>query len=322
VDNVCHTLVGAALGEAGLKRGSRFGAAALMISANIPDLDVLIFATNTSPVSFRRGWTHGIVAQIALPVLMTGALWLLDRRTSREQDGTPPFHAGWLLLLSYIGLYSHVFLDYLNNYGVRLLTPFDWRWFYGDAVFIIDPWLWLVLGVGVWLARRRRTPASSTYASRSRDTSRASARFALVIASFYIVAMLVSARVARSIVDRQWTDAHGVRPHALMVGPAPISPMTRDVVVDAGNHYERGSFSWPSKLDLNEHIPKNDDRPEVAAAREDPRIRALLVWSRFPFWTLEPVEGGTRVTVIDARFMARGTFSASTVVPARPASSD
>jgi inner membrane protein len=313
--------VGAALGRAGLAQRTRFGAAALMISANIPDLDVLVFATETSPVSFRRGWTHGIAAQLVLPIALTGVFWLLDRRRPRP-DGTPPFLAGRMLLLSYVGVYSHVFLDYLNNYGVRLLTPFDWRWFYGDAVFIIDPWLWLVLGVGVWLARRRRTPASSTYASRSRDTSRASARFALVIASFYIVAMLVSARVARSIVDRQWTDAHGVRPHALMVGPAPISPMTRDVVVDAGNHYERGSFSWPSKLDLNEHIPKNDDRPEVAAAREDPRIRALLVWSRFPFWTLEPVEGGTRVTVIDARFMARGTFSASTVVPARPASSD
>ena len=99
--------------------------------------------------------------------------------------------------------------------------------------------------------------------------------------------------------------------------------MTREVIVDAGEHYERGSFSWPSTLDLSpEHIPKHDDRPEVAAARDDPRIRALLVWARFPFWTLEPVEGGTRVTVIDARFMARGTFSASTVVHARPSSSD
>jgi hypothetical protein len=98
--------------------------------------------------------------------------------------------------------------------------------------------------------------------------------------------------------------------------------MSRDVVVDAGDHYERGSFSWPGTLELNEHIPKNDGRPEVAAARGDPHVRAVLVWSRFPFWTLEPVQGGTRVTVVDARFMIRGVFSASTVVPARPASSD
>jgi inner membrane protein len=309
VDNVCHTLVGAALGEAGLKRGSRFGAAALMIAANIPDLDVLVFATDTSPVSFRRGWTHGILAQITLPILLTATFWLLDRRRRHRIDDAPPFRAGWLLLLSYIGMYSHVFLDYLNNYGVRLLTPFDWRWLYGDAVFIIDPWLWLVLGVGVWLARRRHAAVWS--------------RRALVVASIYIAAMLVSARVARAIVNERWVDAHGTQPRALMVGPTFVSPMTRDVIVDAGDHYERGTFSWPSTLDLStEHIPKNDDRPEVAAARDAPHIRALLVWSRFPFWTLEPAEGGTRVTVIDARFMVRGAFSASTVVPSRPSSSD
>ena len=27
--------------------------------------------------------------------------------------------------------------------------PFDDRWFYGDALFIVDPWLWLVLGLPV-----------------------------------------------------------------------------------------------------------------------------------------------------------------------------
>jgi inner membrane protein len=309
VDNVCHTLVGAALGEAGLKSRTRFGNAALMIAANIPDLDVLSFATGTSPVAFRRGWTHGIAAQIALPALLTAVFWLLDRRRPRGTDGSPPLHAGWLLLLSYVGVYSHVFLDYLNNYGVRLLTPFDWRWFYGDAVFIVDPWLWLVLGAGVWLARRRHAPHWS--------------RNAVVIASIYIAAMLISARTARGIVDAAWTEMHGRHPQALMVGPRFLSPLTREVIVDAGKHYELGTFSWPSTVAWSgEPIPKNDARPEVAAARDDPDVRARLVWSRFPFWTLEPVAGGTRVTVIDARFMARGTFSASVVVPARSPSSD
>jgi inner membrane protein len=214
-----------------------------------------------------------------------------------------------LCQLSYVGVYSHVFLDYLNNYGVRLLTPFDWRWFYGDAVFIVDPWLWLVLGAGVWLARRRHTPNWS--------------RSAVALASIYIVAMVISARAARGVVDAAWTGTHGSHPRALMVGPRFLSPLTREVIVDAGNHYERGTFSWPSTVEWSgEPIPKNDERPEIAAARDDPAVRALLVWSRFPFWTLEPVAGGTRVTVFDARFMVRGAFSASTVVPARPSSSD
>ena len=35
-----------------------------MISANIPDVDVLVFVTGASPVAFRRGITHGIVAHL------------------------------------------------------------------------------------------------------------------------------------------------------------------------------------------------------------------------------------------------------------------
>jgi inner membrane protein len=310
VDNLCHTLVGAAIGEAGLKTRTRFGAAALMISANIPDLDVLSFLTDTSPVAFRRGLTHGIVAQIALPVAMTGAFWLWNRWRRPANDGVQPFHAGWLLALCYVGVYSHVFLDYLNNYGVRLLTPFDWRWFYGDSVFIVDIWMWLVLGIGVWLSRRQHSTTRAWYA--------------VAIATIYIVAMLTSARVARGIVTEQWAETHGAPPPALMVGPWPLTPLTREVIVDAGDHYEHGSFSWPSRLELSpEHIAKNDQRPEVAAARADPRIRALLIWSRFPIFLLDAVEGGTRVTVTDARFMSRGgAFSASTVVPTHSSASD
>ena len=58
-----------------------------------------------------------IIARRKLPVVSSGSM----------AAGDATFHAGWTLLLSYIGVYSHVFLDYLNNYGVRLLTPFDWR---------------------------------------------------------------------------------------------------------------------------------------------------------------------------------------------------
>ena len=51
-----------------------------------------------------------------------------------------------------IGTLSHPFLDWLNNYGVRLLMPFSGRWFYGDALFIVDPFLWIVFGGAVMLA--------------------------------------------------------------------------------------------------------------------------------------------------------------------------
>jgi inner membrane protein len=308
MDNLCHTLVGAALGEAGLKRTTRFANATLMISANLPDIDVLVFATGTPSVAFRRGWTHGVLAQVLLPIVLTAIVAAVARlrpvvrRTGAIADPSdgPALSLIWLLVLSYIGVYSHVFLDYLNNYGVRLLAPLNWRWFYGDAVFIVDVWLWLALGAGVWLARRRGSVAP--------------ARGSLLFAGAYIVVMLMSARAARAVVVDTWRSARGAEPSALMVGPVFVSPFTRDVVVDAGDRYETGSFSWRTAsvtFDART-VAKNSDAPEVAVAREAANVRAFLVWSRFPFWELQHSADGTLVTVRDMRFADR--FAASTIV--------
>jgi inner membrane protein len=292
VDNLCHTLVGAAFGEAGPRR-TRFGSATLMIAANLPDLDVLAFVTNVPSVAFRRGWTHGTIAQALLPMALTAAMYGVSRIFPARGDPNP-IRLRSLLLLSYVGVLSHVTLDLLNTYGVRLLLPFDHRWFYGDAVFIIDPWLWLALGAGVWLARRREAPDA--------------ARRALVVAAIYIAAMCVSARLARDVVLEEWRTARGAEPRSLMVGPSPITPFRRQVIVDAGTHYETGTFDWfPAQVSFDSgRVPKNDSDPRVAEAREASNIRSFLVWSRFPFWTLEAVPGGTRVTVGDMRFVGRG----------------
>jgi inner membrane protein len=300
MDNVCHTLVGAACGEAGLKQRTRFGNAALMIAANLPDLDVLVFATDVPSVAFRRGWTHGTLAQMLLPVLLTATIAAIDRFTP-GRAGAQRVRVGWLLLCSYIGVLSHVMLDWLNSYGVRLLMPFDGMWFYGDTLFIIDPWLWLALGLGVWRARRR-------------GDSRP-ARRAIVIASVYIAVMCLAAQLARGIVADAWRAAHGSEPSGLMVGPAPVTPFRRDVIVDAGAHYVTGTFTWfPAHVTFDPSVtPKNDRDPRVAQARGAPPVRGFLIWSRFPFWTFQRTTEGTEVTLSDMRFRGRGRPFVQTV---------
>lgn len=307
MDNVCHTLVGAAFGQAGLNRRTRFGQATLIIAANLPDVDVLAFAASTPAVALRRGWTHGIAAQALLPIALT-AVMLLVARIRATEDNSSGVSARWLLVLSYIGVLSHVYLDLLNNYGVRLLAPLDWRWFYGDAVFILDPWIWLALGGGVWLSARRSARGVPDVAT--------PARVGLVVAAAYIAAMCVTARTARAHILDGWRSDRGRPPQALMVGPIPISPFHRQVIVDAGDHYETGTFTWPTNTTFDPIVvPKNDNDPRVARAREAPRIRGFLVWSRFPYWTFEPVRGGTRVIVEDMRFGGRGAgFTQSVVV--------
>lgn len=304
MDNLCHTLVGAAIGEAGLKARTRFGNPILMIAANLPDIDVLAFATSTPAVALRRGWTHGVVAQALLPIVLTGLVLLVDRLRP-PRPGSVRARAAPVLLLSYVGVLSHVGMDWLNSYGVRLLKPFSDRWFYGDAVFIIDPWLWLILGAGVFIARRRHR--------------RVAAGVAILAASAYIAGMVWSARTARQHVLDIWTEQHGRAPLALMVGPRPVTPLQRQVVIADGDEYVTGRYhAREGRLELDSRrIPRNEDEPAAIRARHDERVRAVLVWARFPFYHLTPVDGATVVALGDVRFASR-IGGITVVVPHSP----
>lgn len=301
MDNVCHTLVGLAVAQAGFKRRTALATATAAIAANLPDIDVLVFATDIPSVAFRRGITHGVPAQLLLPIACAAVMWVIGRR--RASPAGPRAHFGWLLALSYLGILTHVFLDYLNTYGIRLLSPLSQQWFYGDAVFIVDVWLWLMLGTGVFLARKGAPKFALA---------------ALAAAALYTGAMLVSARMARGIVEDAWISRTGRPPEHLMVGPVPITPFRKTVVVDAGEHYVEGAFTWfPVRVTFADAVtPKRDDLPAVAGARTDPDVRGVLVWARFPFWETRDVPGGTEVRVRDMRFKRLGAagFTAAVVV--------
>lgn len=299
MDNLCHTLVGAAIGEAGLKDRVRHGNAVLMVAANLPDIDVLAFASGVPAVAIRRGWTHGVLSWIVLPIFFAGLLLAIERLRS---NAGPRSRFSSLLLLSYIGVVVHVLMDWLNTYGVRLLMPFSPRWFYGDAVFVVDVWLWLILGLGVWLSRRYGRPAS--------------ARLALTVSLVYVLGMVWSASVARQYVLDAWIEQHGAPPDALMVGPVPVTPFRRDIIVHAGDAYQTGDFRWlPTRTAFGQQVtPRRDGDPAVARAREHPDIRAVLSWARFPYYEIEQVTEGVRVTLRDMRFGPR-VGQVSVVVP-------
>lgn len=300
MDNVCHTLVGVAVAQAGFKQRTALATATAAIAANLPDIDVLVFATDIPSVAFRRGITHGVPAQLLLPVACAAVMWAVARR--RRSASAPSGHFGWLLALSYIGIFTHVFLDFLNSYGIRLLSPFSQQWFYGDAVFIVDPWLWLILGAGAFLARKGNVRP---------------ARVALAVATLYVVAMLGSARAARTIVEDAWVARTGRPSRALMVGPVALTPFRKSVIVDAGDRYVEGTFTWfPTRVTFADETRKNDDSEAVMTARQDPEVAGVLVWSRFPFWESRPLAAGTEVRVRDMRFkrLGRGGFTASVVV--------
>jgi inner membrane protein len=174
-------------------------------------------------LAFRRGWTHGVVALAVLPVLLAGAMLFLDpavRRASRSSlpSGVLPSQ---LLQLAFISILSHPILDTLNTYGVRWLMPLSGRWFYGDTLFIVDPWMWLVLGTGVALSRRRRGMRGH-FAAGGRP-----ARVALAVAVGYVLSMAASGAAARRIAARELESLTGAPVEALMVAPMAVTPLGR-----------------------------------------------------------------------------------------------
>jgi hypothetical protein len=76
------------------------------------------------------------------------------------------------------------------------------------------------------------------------------------------------------------------------------------VIVDAGDSYATGTFRWfPRNVTFERRVAKNDDHPAVRAAiGGDHRFRAVLVWARFPYYTVESTANGTIVTLRDLRF--------------------
>jgi inner membrane protein len=334
MDPLTHTLVGANLAASRLGRTTRLAAPALIIGANLPDLDAILYFTGQEDLAlgFRRGWTHGVLALVVLPLIQTTLLMLYARM--RAAPASPPLRPVWLLALSFLAVLTHPALDWLNTYGMRWLMPFDSTWTYGDSVFIMDPWLWLILGAG-WLAGRRPTPTllitfvlitlaiGRMVARRSPDylivvglvalvllatlyfrprREALLAATALFLGTGYISARLAIHEVTELQVQRQLGSVE-----RLMVGPHPIDPSRWDVVAQVGDAYRYGWFDWRKRrLTLNpDRIPLPKESPEWTAARRDPSIRGFMTWVRFPWYELEQSATETRVLIHDARRQAR-----------------
>ena len=293
MDNICHTLVGASLARTGLRSRTALASATMMIGANFPDIDILA-APFGRAIEFRRGWTHGVLALVVLPFVLTGLMLLYDRYRRRERDPAVPAQ---ILLLSTISIWTHPTLDWMNSYGLRWLMPFDGTWFYGDSLFIVDPWLLIVLGAGVWISRQRERSGS--------PRPWQPARVATAVAAAYVVAMLGLQNFAEGAARRS-IDATGRAREKLVVTASPANPFRWRVHADDGLRYSNGSVSIPSgRLALDSlTLAKGADDIAVIAALQNPAAEPFLDWARLPFYRVSRTEEGTFVRVTDARYGA------------------
>ena len=148
MDNLTHSLVGLTAARAGLERLSPGATTLCILAANAPDVDVatLLFGDRWTYLHHHRGITHAIVGVVCLALLVPMLVHGIDRLWARFRKQPAKTKLGGLMLASSIATATHPLLDWTNNYGVRPLLPWSSQWFYGDLVFIVDPYIWLILG--------------------------------------------------------------------------------------------------------------------------------------------------------------------------------
>jgi inner membrane protein len=302
MDNICHTLAGAALAKAGLERRTALGAATLMIGANFPDIDVIAVPLDMS-FEWRRGITHGVLALIVLPVLLTALMVVWDRLVRRRRQGRDYVAADprALLVLSAISIVTHPVLDWMNVYGVRWLMPFDGTWFYGDALFIVDPWIWAALTIGVVAAARRWRRGDPA------TTARRPAILAIALVGAYIAGMFTLGRFAERAVRAEMA-AQGIgHVERVMVAPVPVDPLRRQIVaaIAGDSIYRFADLRWipaPSLQVRDFTLESGLGSPAADLARRTDRGAGFLQWARFPFVSAEGKGSDAGVWIGDARY--------------------
>jgi inner membrane protein len=291
MDNLTHSLVGAVLGQAGLKRTTGLAMPALIIGANLPDVDAACFfwLEGTEHLAFRRGITHGPPALVLLPLILAGLLWGWDRWQTRRgtlPEARLPVRFGWLFAMAFIGCLSHPFFDWLNVYGIRLLEPFSSQWFYGDTLFIIDPWLWAVLIAAVWVSRRREKAGGEWMRP---------ARVGIAIGLAYIgvngwISHFERERLADTFPSLECSDTATSCDRIAIASPVPFLPWQREMITTYGD----GQWSIASDSVGNCNVWR-----AMESARGNPQADAFLFWSRAPLAERAP-DGS--VILRDARF--------------------
>jgi inner membrane protein len=300
VDNLTHGLVGAVMGRMGLKRLSPRAMPAIIIAANLPDIDSFVArGLGCEPIAAHRGFTHGIGGLVTMPFLAV-AIILIWEKLRPNKEG--PLKLVGLLLACFLGVLSHPLLDLMNTYGTRVLEPFSHRWFYADTLFIMDPWIWVMLILGLEMSWR---------AERLGKDWRRPAAWAFTAMLLYIgLNDAISTRavaLTRPLVERV------AQPKMIVAGEVPLTFWRRKMIWRGD---EIGGFGTYNLLDGLNHaeldpriVPLRLDDPRLAeAARRDRHVRAFLYWSRMP---MVQIEGG-HAYLTDQRFFEAGRPSSST----------
>lgn len=142
MDSLTHIALGACIGEAFFEKG--FGKKAMLwgaLAQSIPDVDFIaaLWLSPADNLLAHRGFTHSILfALLIVPVFA-----LTADKVHRPHNIS---FRKWLLFFS-AEVFTHLFIDGFNNYGVGWFEPFSHVRYSFNTVYVADPFFSIAPGI-------------------------------------------------------------------------------------------------------------------------------------------------------------------------------
>jgi inner membrane protein len=313
LDNLTHTLVGLTAAKAGLERLSPGATLLCVLAANAPDSDIIVlaFGDRWDFLQYHRGITHAIVGVVFLALLLPLIFAGVDRLWAWLRQRPPKTKFRGLLIASAIASATHPLLDWTNNYGIRFLLPWNPRWFYGDLVFIVDPFLWLVFVAGLLVIRQTRQEWGPKIAF---------VAFGIMLAYWGALAFAHASAVKRGSEEANRIVApNGEQVARVAAMPTLANPLRWDFVFET----DKATYRFPVALSgqtpagrvLRYEKPSRKLAATLEAASREKPAHVFLGFARFPVAQLTDPDCTTQtlLQLADLRYtepgQSRGTFA-------------
>jgi inner membrane protein len=314
MDNLTHSLVAVALSRSGLRRLTPHATLLLLISSNLPDIDILALGGGQlTDLEIHRGYTHAL---IAIPLLAIISV-LLTAVIGEER-----IRYGAAFFIGCAGLGSHLLLDWTSSFGIRALLPFSSKWFYLDLNGFYDGVILTALALAfAWPSFVDLV--SSEIGRNTKNRGQGSAIFMMLFLLIYEGGRFtLHQRVLNDLNSRLYDGQVPVEVSALAEPNDPLHWTGIVETPDAFRVVRTGALALNTSTDARIFRKPAKTVVYLSVMRTEP-FRYMAYFSRFPAWDIEPIKLpgglGQRVEMTDLRFgtPGAGEFHASALADAR-----
>ena len=319
MEPLTHALLSLILARASQKHLPRYGTVTLLVSGVAADLDYASYLGGPQAfLRFHRSLLHSVLGSALLIVALACAFWAFARQRSAQNTDSPqiPLRFAAALGVCSFGVGTHLLFDLCSGIGVQLLWPFRQIWSAWDALTNRDPWVLVLLVLGLLLPEVFRLVSEEIGERKKGPRGQRAAVITLLLLFIYLGAR--AGLHSRAIDQLNAREYNGQPALASGAFPSSLSPFAWRGLASTDNAIETIEMSLApgAAFDPDNAVPhyKPEDSPALGAAQNAPAAKLFLRYARFPLATLEREDEDFQFTLRDLRFASNDNSSDNIIV--------